>query len=127
MQIFLCSFPPSRLSVTSRMHCYFPCLLLFRIFIFFSFFRRAVTVSCTSARFRYDVSCEFVRMPTHNCIRHALYCCEPPLILSFRFFLSFRSTMLDQHVRDLLPLFTISFFLPLLGVLTILLLTPHKM
>lgn len=100
MQIILSPFPSSRSSVTSRMHCYFPCLLLSRVF-FFPFFRRAATVLSAAlppARFRRDVSYAFVRVRAHVCIR-VFYCREPPAYSSFSFsFLSFRSTMAD-HTR----------------------------
>lgn len=126
IQITLSPFSSSRSSVTSRVHCYFSCLLLFHIFLSFLFFHRAATVLRTvlpPARFRHDVSCAFVRV-------RAMYfiVVNHQLILSSRFFSAAPwLTTLGRHVRDLLPpLFTVSFFLPLLGIFIVLLSTSYK-
>lgn len=128
----LSPFSSCHSSVTSRMHCYFPCLLLFRIFLFFP-----------SSTEQWPFCAQLCRLHDFGTmwVAYLCVCVHTPayamyfiavnhwLILSSRFFPAVSwLTTLGQHVRDLLPpLFTVSFFLPLLDIFTVLFSTPHKM
>lgn len=115
MQIILSPFPSSRSSVTFRMHCYFPCLLLSRVFFF---------PSSAEQRPFWAQLCrlhDFGAMwATHLCVcvHTSAYvyfiAVNHRLILPFRFLFCLSAapwlTTLGRHVRDLLLPFQSLFF-----------------
>jgi len=113
MQIILPPFPSSRSSVTSRMHCYFPCLLLSRVFFFPSSAERPFWAQLCRL---YDFGAMWA---THLCVcvHTSAYvyfiAVNHRLILPFRFLFCLSAapwlTTLGRHVRDLLLPFLFPF------------------
>lgn len=127
MQIILSPLPSSRSSVTFRMHCYFPCLLLSRVFFFFLLpqsgdrFERSFAACTISARCELRIcACACTRL--HTCI---LLPWTTGLFFLFVFFSVFPQHHGWPHSADTCVIFffrfKVSFFLLLLVIFVVLL------